>query len=372
MADVYKQLARHLDNLPGGFPPTESGVEIRILRRLFTDAEAAMALHLGLIPVGAAVIARRAGITGPEAERRLAEMARKGLIMSLVVENKPIQYMSAQFVIGIWEFHVKDLDQDLIRDFNEYMPDLFREAWKVPQLRTIPVNRSLNHQLTVLPYERAEELVRQAQKLAVAPCICRRERRLAGEGCSKVEEACLVFGMGAELYLRNGLGRQIEHQEALDILVQADEAGLVLQPGNSQEAMNICCCCGCCCGVLRSLKPYPKPATLVSSAFIARLQSETCSGCGTCTSRCQMGALEMESGQAALNQDKCIGCGLCVSTCPTESLTLARKSETQQPRIPKDGVRSLIELGRARGRLNTPSLAWMLLKSKMERLLTLR
>jgi hypothetical protein len=34
--DVYEKLAMHLDDLPAGFPRTESGVEIRILRRLFT------------------------------------------------------------------------------------------------------------------------------------------------------------------------------------------------------------------------------------------------------------------------------------------------------------------------------------------------
>ena len=34
--EIYKKLAKHLDNLPGGFPPTESGVELRILKRLFT------------------------------------------------------------------------------------------------------------------------------------------------------------------------------------------------------------------------------------------------------------------------------------------------------------------------------------------------
>ena len=40
MTDVYQDLARHLDNLPAGFPRTETGVEIRILKRLFTPREA--------------------------------------------------------------------------------------------------------------------------------------------------------------------------------------------------------------------------------------------------------------------------------------------------------------------------------------------
>ena len=42
--EIYQKLARHLDNLPGGFPPTETGVELRILRRLFTPEQAELAL----------------------------------------------------------------------------------------------------------------------------------------------------------------------------------------------------------------------------------------------------------------------------------------------------------------------------------------
>lgn len=372
MSQVYQKLARHLDNLPGGYPPTDSGVELRILRRLFTEDEAELALHVSLIPAEVGVIARRAGIRRAEAEQRLTGLAQKGLIIRLAAEGKPVQYVAAQFVIGIWEFHVNDLDPELVRDMNEYMPTLFSEAWKFPQLRTIPVNRSIDHQLTVLAHEKAEELVRRAQKLAVAPCICRRERHVAGEGCTKLEEACLVFDVAAELYLRNGLARPIDQKEALEILVKADKAGLVLQPGNSQDAMNICCCCGCCCGVLRNLKRYPKPAALVSSAFVATLKTDSCSGCGACTNRCQMEALQLENGHSVLNPERCIGCGLCVSTCPTDSLVLSRKPDAEQPRVPKGGIQSMIQLGRARGKLGTADLAWMVLKSKMERLLSPR
>jgi len=367
MDDLYRRLARHLDDLPGGFPPTESGVELRILRRLFNEQEAELALHVSLLPEGAGVIARRAKIKRAEAESRLADMARKGLIMRL--EGETIRYVAAQFVIGIWEFHVNDLDPELVRDVEEYMPVLFAEAWKVPQLRTIPVNQSLEHSLTVLPYERAEEIVRRAGRIVVAPCICRREQRIAGEGCDKLLEACLVFDVAADLYLRNGLGRPIEQADALAILERADKQGLVLQPGNSQQAMNICCCCGCCCGVLRSLKAYPKPVELAASPFAAAADPESCAGCGTCASRCQMGALRMETEKVALNRDRCIGCGLCVSTCATGSLTLVRKPDSAQPKVPKNGIQALIDLGRARGKFGAADFARMMLKSKMDRLL---
>jgi hypothetical protein len=34
-ADVYERLAQKLDALPNGYPRTESGVELRILEKIF-------------------------------------------------------------------------------------------------------------------------------------------------------------------------------------------------------------------------------------------------------------------------------------------------------------------------------------------------
>ena len=80
MDNVYHQLARHLDNLPGGFPSTDSGVELRILQQLFSEPDAALALKLTVIPETPRVVARRSGLTETEAAGRLEAMAAKGLI----------------------------------------------------------------------------------------------------------------------------------------------------------------------------------------------------------------------------------------------------------------------------------------------------
>ena len=48
--NIYRLLQRHLDYMPVPFPETESGVEIRLLKRLFTEKEAALALCLNAIP----------------------------------------------------------------------------------------------------------------------------------------------------------------------------------------------------------------------------------------------------------------------------------------------------------------------------------
>jgi len=367
--EIYQKLAKHLDNLPGGFPPSNTGVEFRILKRLFTPEEAEFALYLTLIPEESRVVARRAKVSTQEASQRCETMAQKGLIYRIDAQGAQPMYMASQYAIGIWEFHVNDLDEGLAKDMEEYMPFLFKEAWKKPQLRTIPVNKSLSGELKVMTYENAEELVRHVGKSVVAPCICRRELRLLGKGCDKPEETCLVFDKGAEYYQRNGLGREIGQQEVLDILKSAEEAGLVLQPSNAKEIINICCCCGDCCGVLRSLKSYPKPASLASTSFFAVINTETCEGCGACEDRCQMEAAQLKDEKASVDIDSCIGCGLCVSTCPTDSMTLARKPEYDQPDVPRDLIKASIELGRARGKLNLGNLLMMQVKSKVDRLL---
>ena len=54
---VYHESARHPDSLPGGFPGTPEGMELRILRQLFTTAEARLACHLSLIPETPRIVA---------------------------------------------------------------------------------------------------------------------------------------------------------------------------------------------------------------------------------------------------------------------------------------------------------------------------
>jgi hypothetical protein len=236
--DIYERLAGHLDNLPGGFPRTEAGVEMRILRRLFTPEDAKLAVHLTLIPEEPRVVARRAGIPVKEASRRLEEMVKAGLILGVYPKDKSPLYMAEQFLVGFWESQVNRLSRELAQDFEEYLPFYAGQniGPGVPQLRTIPVGKSINTQLEVMLYERAEELVRTHKTFAVANCICRQEMRILDKGCKKPEESCLSLGTAAKMVARAGRGRLIDMDEALTLLRRAEEVGLVLQPSNAKKA----------------------------------------------------------------------------------------------------------------------------------------
>ena len=46
---LYEELRKSIDKMPIGMPATESGVELRILKRLFTPQEAEISLNLNII-----------------------------------------------------------------------------------------------------------------------------------------------------------------------------------------------------------------------------------------------------------------------------------------------------------------------------------
>lgn len=349
MAEVYTQLAQHLDSLPAGFPATESGVEIKILKKLFTPQEAQIAAKLSMMPQTSESLARNVGVQSDELAEILEQMAQKGLIFRYR-KKETVYYMAAQFVVGIWEYHVNDLDEELVHLFNEYVPVLMRSAWertRTKQMRIIPVSEEVEPDATVMPYDQAETIVASQSKIAVAPCICRKERGMLGEACQAPVETCLIFGAGADFYLENGLGREIDQQEALKIVGQGKEAGLVLQPSNAQKPVAMCMCCGCCCQILRNVKGMAKPSQMVHSNFQARVDSEACTGCGVCQGLCPMQAITVQNA-AEIDVDRCIGCGVCVNGCEFEALHLGPKHTDAVYEPPKNVVETYMNMARER------------------------
>lgn len=351
MSDIYKKLAIHLDGLPGGFPETDSGIELKILRRLFTPEEAETAIQLSMMPETAEDVARRINEDAATVAARLMEMSKKGLLLRST-KNGNTLFMAAQFVVGIWEYHVNDLDPELIADMNEYMPHLFRSqiGHSTQQLRVIPVSQSISAEMRVMPYEVAEEIIRSQSKIVIAPCICRKEHKMVGKGCGRLEEACLVFGGGAYYYEENGLGRSIDAEEAIDILHKGMAEGLVLQPGNTQKPLNICMCCGCCCQILKNARQLEKPAAFVHTNFRAEVDADACIACGVCEERCPMDAVSVAE-IAVVDPDRCIGCGVCVAGCDAAALRMIPKSGENPYEPPRTLVHTYMSIAKERGLL---------------------
>ncbi|MBY8990162.1 MAG: 4Fe-4S binding protein [Candidatus Lokiarchaeota archaeon] len=341
--DLFRRLQEHLDSMPVGFPTTESGVEIRILKHLFTVEDAEIALKLKFQPEPLKKIYRRfkkSGIEIEELEQKLDEMYFKGSINRGsrnigALEEK--YYAIAALIIGMYEYQLGRLTKEFYSDHEQYIDEAFIDEYNssgIPQLRVIPVEETLDYEQGIASYDDMKDLIEiVGEPIAVAECICRQAKELMEDPCAKTKlvESCFSFRSAAKQYLEKGFAREISKEEALEILRKAEEDGLVLQPGNSLRPMNICTCCGCCCGILTHQKKIPEPAKFFATNFYAEVDEDSCIGCETCVERCNMDAIEVEDAIAKVDLTRCIGCGVCVPTCTSEAIKLYKKEEETLP-----------------------------------------
>jgi len=328
MADIYERLRERLDMLPQGFPSTKSGVELKILKALFSKKEAEIMFSLRPSPETAAMVADRMGRDESELADMLYRMSKKGLILRGTIEGQTF-YLMAPWMIGIWEFQLNNLNQDNIPLYEKYfeegmVPEERRS--KTPRFRTIPIEKEIHDTTEVESFEKVSEIIASSNRFAVADCICRKEARMTGRGCDKPLEACMMFDLAADYYIENGLGREISAKDAREILLKAEEGGLVHHSSNHKESKNfICNCCGCCCKALAHVNKYNNPGVLAHSSYYAMVDPDTCTACETCVERCQVMAVQVEDDVSVIEKNRCIGCGLCVSTCPADSITMVQR-----------------------------------------------
>ncbi|HID87018.1 MAG TPA: 4Fe-4S ferredoxin [Anaerolineae bacterium] len=334
--DVYRQLAQRLDAIPNGFPATESGVELRLLAKIFTPEEAALAAVMRLTREPAAAIAARAGVDPDTAYRTLKGMVRKGLIRAKRGKDQ-LTFGLMPFVVGLYEEQLPRMDGELAALFEQYYQEtragILRDA--PPLHRVIPVGEAIPFDLEIFPYQRASELLEGAKAWGVRDCICRVQQRLVGKGCDRPVENCLVFAPVEGAFDHSDVTRPITKEEALRILREAEEAGLVHSTGNYRDGhFYICNCCTCCCGVLRGVAEFGIPTAIARSDFHAVVEAEECIGCGDCVERCQFGALSVPEDLCVVEVARCVGCGLCTTACSTGALRLERRPEGEVPPPP--------------------------------------
>jgi len=348
---IYYLIQEKLNNYAIGFPATESGIEIKLLKKLFSEPDARLFLELTLSLEDPQSIARRTGRELSAVSEQLEGMAGKGLLFRLRRKEK-IRYAAAPYVVGLYEFQVGRMD----REFAELSEAYFKEAMfksisgAILPLRTVPVDQSIKPELRIAPYADVKKIIAGKDKIAVLPCVCRVQQLQLDSECEKPTEVCMAFGSHADYYVENGWGRYIDQNEAQTILDTSEKAGLVAQPGSTINPGGLCNCCGDCCGLLRALKLIPNPAAHVLNNYTAIVNQEACTGCETCLDRCQIDAITMNNQDlASINPARCIGCGLCITTCPGEALHLHAKPESEQQIPFANSLKAAMETASSRG-----------------------
>ncbi len=335
----FEKLADELNKIPNGFPRTESGVELRLLAKLFTEEDVALASKLSMEPRSLTEIAVQNDLDEPETKQRLIGMVKRGLIDIKREDGVGFTFHLIPFVVGFYERQNARIDKEFAELFEQYYHESFHQTMlSEPSVhRIIPLEKTIPVDIDVMPYQKASTYLDQAQSWGVLDCICRVQKRLIGQGCNHSVRNCLVFSPKPNAFVRSEDIETLTKDQALNVLADADREGLVHSVNNAQsDVYYVCNCCTCSCGVLRGMVEYGSENSIARSDFYAAVDPELCTGCEACIERCAFNAMEMVDELCEVERNSCYGCGLCISACEFDALTLVQKKNEELVAPPVD------------------------------------
>jgi Pyruvate/2-oxoacid:ferredoxin oxidoreductase delta subunit len=174
-----------------------------------------------------------------------------------------------------------------------------------------------------------------------------------GKSCGKPMEVCTTFNGAADFLVRRGLAREIPKEEARDIFESTREAGLVHIVDNVKKKPGfVCHCCGCCCGMLSAINRFRMFGAVITSPFLASIESARCAACGLCAKRCPIGAIHVEGkgpgAKVSVDGRSCLGCGVCKPACAKEALRMIPRKE--KVLVPEDAWHRTVLMAIERGK----------------------
>lgn len=296
--------------------------------------------------------AARIGLEPDELIDSARRLIPAGVIDSYVDEKKGRMFGRAPF-IALLEFQVRMQEDSPMRQVCAEVMNAYVEGTvdviptKTPYYRVLPVQATITGQSGgrqipigavipdkrgVLPIDVLSEMIKKEPLIVVADCYCRSTKKLLGEDCGHPLETCFYFNELALVKLEAGdYARKVTYEEAMKILWECEQAGLVHNVDNCEgQIATLCNCCMCSCAVMRSIE-RGQTNMGAPSRYTTNLIEDNCTLCGICVETCPVHALAIDDDRLSIDLHKCIGCGHCVSACPEAALHMQLREK--QPRI---------------------------------------
>jgi Na+-translocating ferredoxin:NAD+ oxidoreductase RNF subunit RnfB len=344
----YESLVERVNKAPQGAPPSD--LLFAILKMLFSEREAGLVALLPIKPFKAERAAKVWKVPETEARKVLEQLASRAILLDIEDRQGELHYVLPPPMAGFFEFSMMrvrgDLDQKVLSELfyqyitveEEFVKDLFTTG-ETKLGRTFVQEAALptDNTLEVLDYERASEVIKTAKHRGVSMCYCRHKAEHMGHACDAEMDICMTFNRTGESLIRHGFAREMDVQEGLDLLQQAQEQNLVQFGENIQRRVNfICNCCGCCCEAMVAHRRFGLLNPIHTTNYLPEVDRELCNGCTKCVQACPVEAMGMVSAndpahpklhRAKLDEQMCLGCGVCVRNCDRDAIELQPRAE---------------------------------------------
>jgi len=238
-------------------------------------------------------------------------------------------------------FHESEKDLGaLAQDDYDNLPSMLKAM--PAQDRTVPIreNKETGKEIKIIVDETLEvpeeqivtaqdirKIIEKFDDIAVGQCYCRQKEDFLGHTCQQNPpgESCFTLGKSARHTTKHGFTRLISKEEALKIIKDIEDAGLVhkvyhLNSDLTKDEVAICNCCSCCCSTSKVSVMFPN---VNISNYLVNINQDVCIGCGICVEKCFNQVLEInDQGKSERVGEECVGCGVCAYLCPENAISL--------------------------------------------------
>ena len=345
---VYIALRNRINRIGQGLGNEVTDDAWTFLMKQFDEEEAAFYLKMPMFRYfNAEEAGEYADVDEDYAEEMCSELSYRGL-MNRVTRAGINYYHLLAFAHGMLEFKMNEYyDDDFVTDiFAMLGSDYGYETRNLGSAMyfTLPVSKDIVTDTEIVPYCDWEKIIERNTILSVSPCQCRtftpiRSGIEVGTLCDHPMETCISTGEQAQYYIENGVGRQIDQEEAREIVQNGVDAGLVLQIMNSKHCDVICQCHGDCCALLKGYLSLDGDSENLNyiSYYQLDVDYDKCIQCGACAEQCPMFTITMdeETGYPVVG-NLCVRCGQCCTVCPAGARTLSKRPDEEWFELPYD------------------------------------
>ncbi len=156
-------------------------------------------------------------------------------------------------------------------------------------------------------------------------CMCRYMHRGEKDAC------CINFGVMSEIieklprFIPVDEKFQLTREEAIERFKEHNKKGYIgtIWYGPYPYINNLCSCANPECAGIRPRLDFGINS-IYKAEYVVGIESDQCTGCKSCISKCQFNAIEFDSikKQSTVDLTKCYGCGVCLYACKYDAMRI--------------------------------------------------